>query len=148
MKNIKLNYFGQLGYQIVISLLILFLIIGFAVNFPTLPDREKLFLLYASPFISVAIILLKNNLLYQIRDIEVNNGIITFKNKVINKIETFELKDIKGFRFNGITYKVYLINQEDLKITEIYDPFYKDLNKFLYENKIEYLGKSKTWFSA
>lgn len=128
--------------------MILSLTIGFAIKFKSLADKEKFALLYAFPFLVFILILIGNNIFKNIRNIETSASVLTFKNLITKKVDIYEINEIKGFRFNGFTHKVYLLDKNENILTSIYDPFYKDLNLFLKENKIEYLGRSKTWFSA
>ena len=144
----QLKYIGQIGFQIILGLSIILLSIGFALSFETLMEKDKLYLIFASPFLIIPTIHIFRNLTTQIREIRINKNSIILQNKLTRKQIELSLADIMGFRYNSRKHKVYLIDKNNQIATTVYDPFYKDLRIFFENNGVDYLGRSKSWFSA
>ena len=142
MSKAKYNYNGHLSLGGQIALLIIFcivLILAFLSWKPTEIQQQITLLLAILSFISI-IYWIANNLINNLKKLEINDGELILTNLLSKKVQKIELKKLAGFKYNGLTQKTELVDLHGEIIAKIYNPFYKDLNEFFLEKNVNQIG--------
>lgn len=62
------------------------------------------------------------------------------------KVQKIKLKEVAGYKINGLTLKTPLIDLQGETVATIYNPFYKELNPFFLEKDIKQLDMDERFF--
>lgn len=147
MTKSKFTYFGQAGLTIVLAVWTVILALSFIIGFQAMENKDKLFLLFGGPFLILAIVVFWRMLLNELREIKIDNAIITLTSVLTKKEKKIEIDKLKGFKNNIWSNHILLIDKNEKIVTRIYEPFYKDFKNLLGTMELEYLGRTSTWFS-
>lgn len=112
-----------------------------------IPERERWFLIYGSPFILFVVIFIWRKILIEINEIEIFNSEVTVRNLLTrrtHKIKTSQLKGYKDTFKNG--YTILLVDLSDNVIAKIQEHYYKDFKGLIDNLGLVYIGRVPTFW--
>jgi hypothetical protein len=112
-----------------------------------IPDKEKWFLVYGSPFILFVVIFIWRKVLIEINEIEIADKTITLKNLLTRRTRVIQRSELKGYRDtfrNG--YTILLVDQSDRVTAKIHEHYYKDFKRLIDNLGLLYVGRVPTFW--
>ena len=112
-----------------------------------IPDRERWFLIYGSPFILFVVIFIWRKILIEINEIEIFNTEVTLRNLLTRRTHEIKRSQLKGYKDtfkNG--YTILLVDQSDNVIAKIQEHYYKDFKGLIDNLGLEYIGRVPTFW--
>jgi len=112
-----------------------------------IPDREKWFLVYGSPFILFVVIFIWRKILIEINEIEITDKTITLRNLLTRRTREIQKSDLKGYKDtfrNG--YTILLVDQSDKVTAKIHEHYYKDFKGLINNLGLLYAGRIPTFW--
>ena len=111
-----------------------------------IPDREKWFLIYGSPFILFVIIFIWRTILIEINEIEITDTIITLRNLLTRKTREVKKSELKGYKDTfKYGYTILLVDQSDNVTAKIHEHYYKDFKGLIDSLGLQYIGRVPTF---
>lgn len=112
-----------------------------------IPDREKWFLIYGSPFILFVVIFIWRKILIEINEIEISDRVITLRNPLTRRKHEIQKNQLKGYKDtfrNG--YTIFLVDQSENVIAKIQEHYYKDFKGLTDNLELKYIGRVPTFW--
>ena len=112
-----------------------------------IPDREKWFLVYGSPFILFVVIFIWRKILIEINEIEISDNSITLRNLLTRRTREIQRSNLKGYKDtfrNG--YTILLVDQSDKVTAKIHEHYYKDFKGLINNLGLHYTGRVPTFW--
>ncbi len=80
------------------------------------------------------------------KQLEFENGQLIITNLLTKKVQKIKLIELTGYRLNGLTLKIELINLQGETMATLYNPFYKELNAFLLKKDLKQIDMDEKYF--
>jgi hypothetical protein len=138
----RFTYFGQVGLTFTLGLCVLAALIGVFFGFNEIPDKDRWFLIYGSPFILFVVIFVWRKILVEINEIEIADTRIIFKNVLTGRRFELRKSKLKGYKDsfrNG--YKILLVDQSGNVVGKVHEHYYKDFKGLIDNLGLNYIGR-------
>lgn len=112
-----------------------------------IPDREKWFLIYGSPFILFVVFFIWRKILIEINEVQIISTAITLKNILTRRTREIHKEQLKGYKDtfrNG--YTILLVDQSDNVIAKIQEHYYQDFKGLIDNLGLKYIGRVPTFW--
>lgn len=143
----KIKYFGKFGFCFLWVLFASLLLIYGVIHQIFFEGFDKPVLFFVFPLLLITASAFVHKLFRDFRSIEIMDKNLIFQNKITSKRDEYPLHVIKGYRHNNFIDDVFILDNQDNVITKLHGPFYVDIEEFLKNNEIKYLGRSQSLFS-
>lgn len=147
MYKSRFNYFGQVGLIFTLGLCVLAALIRVVFGLNEIPNREKFFFIYGSPFMLFVVVFIWRKILVEINEIELTDSKVVFKNLLTRRTLEFKKSGLKGYKDsfrNG--YIILLVDQSDKVIAKIHEHYYKDFKGLIDNLGLNYIGRIPTFW--
>ena len=112
-----------------------------------IPDKEKWFLVYGSPFILFVVIFIWRKILIEINAIEIADNSITLTNLLTRRTRKIQKSELKGFKDTfRYGYTILLVDQSDKVTARIHEHYYKDFKALIDNLGLQYVGRIPTFW--
>lgn len=136
----KFAYLGQTGLILVLAICITAGLISVPFHISEIPKKETWFLIFASPFILLSLILVWRKISVELNLIEITDTRIIIRNLLTRRTSNIEKCNLKGYIdsfSNG--HVVLLVDKSDKVIARISKQYYRNFNELMLKLELKYL---------
>ncbi len=142
MYKSKFTYFGQTGLNLILGVCALVAILTIIFRINEIPVKEKLFLVYGSPFILFVVVFLWRKILVEVNSVDLTESEIILTNILTRRTKVLAKECLTGYRDTfRHGYTILLIDKNDKVAAKIHEHYYRQFPVLIENLGLIYLGR-------